>query len=412
MAPARLAHLRELGKEWVGDGVAQTAVLLVARRGRIVFHEAYGRLTPDADAPSTPVDALFPIASLTKVITATAVMILVEEGRVGLNRPVSEYIPEFRGAGKEGVLLRHLLTHTSGVEEETLEKFVKEHSGLALGPRQDPTLPPRLHAYLAPRYEAPLAKPPGAEMSYASFNFELVGEVVRRVGRAPLDRFVRDRILRPLGMDDTYLVRRDAPQARRVRRATPLPGLAAEESDSAVEVEGLYWGAGSALSTARDLATFGQMFLNRGAYGDARILSPASVAAMTRNQIPGIGSRYLQEVFPEASWGFGWGVHGSKNDLVGGLYSPEAFEHSGSGGVFFWVDPPHELVGVYLSAAPVMESVAHWFRHYRRDLFMDVVTAAIDAPEGSREPTPMTSERRLCPKCPFCPKTRESARKS
>jgi CubicO group peptidase (beta-lactamase class C family) len=118
-----------------------------------------------------------------------------------------------------------------------------------------------------------------------------------------------------------------------------------------------------------DMAVFGQMFLNRGTYGDARIVSPASVAEMTRNQIPGIGARYGSEFFPEASWGFGWNVHEGKKDR-GSLHSPKAFCHVGAGGVFLWVDPVYEIVGMHFSV------VVGWDRKCV-DLFMNAVTAAV-----------------------------------
>ena len=101
-----------------------------------------------------------------------------------------------------------------------------------------------------------------------------------------------------------------------------------------------------------DMAIFGQMFLNRGSYGEVSILSPAVVAEMTRNQIPGISAQYRGEFFPEASWGFGWSIHGNKKALRdGSLHSPQAFDHYGAGGAYFWVDPVYEIVGVYFSVA-------------------------------------------------------------
>jgi CubicO group peptidase (beta-lactamase class C family) len=125
-----------------------------------------------------------------------------------------------------------------------------------------------------------------------------------------------------------------------------------------------------------DLAIFCQMFLNRGAYGDIRILSPASVAAMTRNQIPGVRATFLNETFPEASWGLGWSVHGNKTGLCGALYSPEAFEHWAASGAYVWADPVYDLVGIYCAAAPSPhsdEGKAMW----RNDIFTDAVTAAV-----------------------------------
>ena len=137
MDPARLRHAARLAEQWVTEGHTSGLVILVARRGAVVVHEASGRKRPYADAPALPRDALFPIASITKPITATAVMCLVEDGLVGLNRPVQEYVPEFVGEGKEHVTVRHLLTHTSGLKEEV----VRQHGARKPRPLTLPPLP-------------------------------------------------------------------------------------------------------------------------------------------------------------------------------------------------------------------------------------------------------------------------------
>ena len=122
-------------------------------------------------------------------------------------------------------------------------------------------------------------------------------------------------------------------------------------------------------TAAMILVEDGLLGLNRGIYGETRILSPASVAEMTRNQIPGISSWLLDEFFPEAFWGLGWSIKGNKKFLGGGaLDSSEAFSHIGAGGVFLWSDPVYEIVGVYFSV--VLEQICI-------DLFMNAVTADV-----------------------------------
>src|SRR5262249_35811425 len=159
--------------------------------------------------------------------------------------------------------------------------------------------------------------------------------------------FVRERVCTPLGMADTHLVVPEEVRHRIVRRPTDAVGASAFDGRGMQEEP---WAMGGAFGTALDAAIFGQMFLNQGSYGDVRILSPATVAEMTRNQIPGISARYDGEFFPEASWGLGWGVHGTKKAIRdGSLRSVRSFEHSGFGGVLLWVDPVYELVGAYFS---------------------------------------------------------------
>jgi serine-type D-Ala-D-Ala carboxypeptidase len=129
-------------------------------------------------------------------------------------------------------------------------------------------------------------------------------------------------------------------------------------------------------STAIDMARFGQMFLNRGRYGEKQLLSPATVAAMTRNQIPGISAYFANEVFPEASWGLGWDVNGGKKSRENGaLSSTASFSHGGFGGVQLWIDPVYELVGVYFSVW--LRTIGDGkFAEWPIDLFVDAVTAA------------------------------------
>jgi CubicO group peptidase (beta-lactamase class C family) len=391
MSPERMAHLAELAAGWVAQGRTPALVVLVARKGIIVLHEAFGRLGPEPDAPPLRRDTLYPVASITKPITATAAMILVEEGRLGLNRPVPWYLPEFVGEGKQHVMVHHLLTHTAGLDDGQVDEYALTASAgsqqaRAL-PAADETLHPTIREFLSSHYGAPLARTPGTEMSYSSYGYELLGEIVRRVSGQALADFCRERIFEPLGMADTTYVVPLQVQPRLVRRAGDAPSAEEIASHKLAEIP---WAAAGVCSTAIDLAILGQMFLNRGAYGDARILSPATVAAMTRNQIPGISARFMDEFFPEASWGLGWSVRGHKKAVAysGTLQSPATFSHGGAGGAFMWVDPVDEVMGVYLSvfadrelppSVPISEETRVTLIGCM-DLFMDAVTAAIVDP--------------------------------
>ena len=170
-------------------------------------------------------------------------------------------------------------------------------------------------------------------------------------------------------MQDTFYSVPEAVRARIVRRPLDAPFAAnfLQERPSA---------AGGVYSTAMDMAIFGQMLLNRGRYGEVRMLSSAAVAEMTRNHIPGISAQHDGEFFPEASWGFGWDIHGDKKALQeGSLHSPQAFAHQGAGGVFFWVDPVYELVGVYFQVTlELTDDIRAKECHY---LFLNAVTAAV-----------------------------------
>ena len=336
-----------------------------------MLHEAFGRLTPDHDSPSLELDSLFPITSLTKTITATAAMCLVEDGLLGLNRPVSSYIPEFSGEGKDAVLVHHLLTHTSGLRQEEIDAHVAQVSDDLVIPPPDATQHTAIQESLYETYGAPLWKPPGEEMSYSDLNFDLLGEIVRRVSGASLIDFTRDRIFAPLGMTDTYFILPELHKHRAVRRPMGAPFWACGEEDILMDVPSA---AAGVSTTALDMATFGQMFLSRGRYGDARVLSAPSVAAMTRNQIPGISATHLGGFHAEASWGYGWGIHGAGkwSNYPAALLPPQAFRHGGIGGVHYWIDPVNEIVGVYFSVDPDTDTPMP------TELFVDAVTAAVD----------------------------------
>ena len=387
MSGQRVQHIVDLAKGWVAEGITPSLVVLVAHKGVVVIHEAFGHLTPEEDSPPLKLDTIFPLSSLTKPITATAAMILVEDGLLGLNRPVQWYVPEFTGEGKQAVMVHHLLTHTSGLRDEELDAHAQKRGATVEILPPEETQHQRVHEYVRLRYEAPLWKPPGTEMSYCGYGYELLGETVRRVSGRSLASFAKERIFDPLGMKDTYFIVPDALRHRVVKRSTEAFGAELLAAGKVVETP---WARTGAFSTTMDMAIFGQMFLNRGTYGGARILSSASVAEMTRNQIPGISAWWAGEFFPEASWGLGWSVRGSKTNLNYGetLQSREAFAHTGGGGVFLWVDPIHEIVGIYFSVAtragvPVGVVVSEWLRlrHglvQRVDLFINAGTAAVE----------------------------------
>jgi CubicO group peptidase (beta-lactamase class C family) len=227
-----------------------------------------------------------------------------------------------------------------------------------------------LHEFLHLRYDVHLPTPPGVEMHWCTFNYDLLGEIVRRISGRSLADFCRERIFAPLGMVDTHYI---VPEPERGRVVGYPADWQYADLFARLKPEETPWAGSGAYSTAMDMAIFGHMFLNGGTYGEARILSPASVAEMTRNQIPGISAGYggKREFFPEASWGFGWNVHGGKRDIARGtLHSPQAFLRGSFHRILLWVDPVYDIVGVYLATGP-------GGRFRCQDLFMNAVTAAI-----------------------------------
>jgi len=374
MSPERIENLRRLGAKWVEDGTHPALVLLVARRGVIVLHEAWGRFGPEPDAPPLTIDAIFPMASITKMLTATCAMILVEDGVLGLNRPVQEYVPEFQGEGKDQVLVHHLLTHTAGLRDDlpglrTLVESMQSDDSLPAEP--GPDLFSR--AAFSEVCSAPLSTTPGQEMSYSNLGYEMIGEIIERVSGQSLVDFSRGRVFDPLGMKSTsYLL----PESQRSLLVGRPPD--ASVADLLEVILGRFSAAmGSATSTSLDIAILGQTFLNRGCYDGTRIFSPAVVREMTRNQISGVPTEYMGERVNEASWGYGWAVKGFEKWVHGdSLLSPQTFWHSGGSGTKVWIDPLNQLVVVYFSI--LLHEGNRFDRRENDDLFANAVVAAIE----------------------------------
>jgi len=359
MTGGRVAAMRRLCAGWVDAGETPALVVLVARRGVVVLHEAFGRL--GSGGPALPVDALFPVGSLSKPVAAATVLTLVEEGMLGLNRPVQEYVPELVGEGKHAIMVHHLLTHTSGMHGQELGAHVQAKV-------ERGELPPEPGlAYLLAGLDAPLWKQPGEEMSYLNEGYLLLGLIAERVAGRPFVDLAADRVLEPLGMRDSgYGAPVDPGRMIDWARGASLSPLLDPELRRRIGP------AGGLVSTTWDIALFGQALLG----GGTPILSRATVREMTRNQIPGVSARFESEYFPEASWGYGWDVQSEKKAPRGGsLLSPRAFGHVGGGGVYVWVDPELELVGAYFSV--LAETRPGWYSFSCADLFVNAATAAV-----------------------------------
>ena len=381
LIPDRIEKLRERAATWVDGKRIQSQVLLVARHGVICLHEAYGPLTVEPDAPPLRPDSVFWVSSNTKPVTATAAMLLVEDGLLGLSRPVKHYVGELSGNGSHEILVRHLLTHTSGYAENA--PAVAFAAQVAAG-KELPPCPPdqhhRTHAKLNACYGLDVVKTPGTQMTYDNHHYALLGEVVRRASGQSLWDFAHERIFLPLGMLDTSYRLQEKYRGRAVVRdpaasfLEPIPG---DEVDILTVADEPNGGSGLA-TTAKDYAIFLQMILNGGKYDDTRILTEASVREMTRNQIPGVGTEMGGSWHPEASWGLGFGVLGTERwrGFHGSLAPEGTLSHGGIGGTCFWIDREHEVIGVYFSVCLDIDP-ERGEHAWDFDLFQDLVTAAI-----------------------------------
>jgi CubicO group peptidase (beta-lactamase class C family) len=391
MDPARVRRLRELVAGWVTCGDTPSVAVCVARRGVFVLHEAFGVLRHGDATATLRRDSIFPISSCSKPITAAAVMCLVEDGLIGLNRPFVDYVHELDVPGVEGLAearVADLLCHTSGIDDLALGAFREAAAERALElPPPAPGQHPINNRAIRLAAGAPLARRPGSAMLYSNFGYGLLGDIVRRVSGQPFWQFVRSRIFEPLGMADSHFVLPPALRERRVYRGPGMPATEPKPGIDSPETDERDWGAGGCASTAGDLAVFLQMLLNGGSYGGRQILSRASVATMTRQQvdtsIPWIrpqlnaaGERI--EIEDRSGRGYGYGLYifaaGDRYRANGALVSRSAFGHVGNGGSGLWADPEQDVVGVYLSVSPRLHRNLLLFN---ADLFQNAVHAAI-----------------------------------
>src|SRR5262245_34193423 len=279
-------------------------------------------------------DTIFDLASLTKVVaTTTSVMKLIEEGRIRLNDPVSQFVPDFGKYNKTGITIRHLLTHTSGLRPD-LELEVEFHGA-------DEAIRRAVE-------EVPTAAP-GERFVYSDINFFVLGDIVRRVGGERLDRYAKAQIFDPLGMKDTAFLPpeswrpRIAPTEACGEREWPCTGhvflRGVVHDPTARRMDGVAGHAGL-FSTAADLSRFCRMLLNGGRLDGAQILSPLTVQRMTAPSTPG-----MKEVR-----GLGWDIDTTYSSNRGDLFpAGPTFGHTGFTGTSLWLEPATKSYVIFLS---------------------------------------------------------------
>ena len=395
--PRRVQRARDLLHAHVDGGHTPTLVALVARRGVMVVKEAIGTRGPGLGP--VELDSMFMVASTSKPVTATLVMMLAEDGLLGINRPAADYLPELAAGDNARVLVHHLLTHTSGFADDALAELTSERDNKGELTPVPEGVHPWVHRDLSTRWDAPRSKDVGREMIYADHNYNLLGEIVRRVSGQPIDAFARHRLFEPIGMNGSAYVLGEHHRDRLVHRAPDLPCGSPTDGFEHPEYATYDSGADGLKTSAPDLAIFGQMFLNGGVYHGARVLSQAAVTAMTRNQIPGIPTEF-GGWHAEAGYGYGWFVdtphrwayfHGSLQPL--GTVS-----HPGAGGTSFWIDPVNEIIGVVLEVLTAVSEQGGPASHIF-DCFENVVYSAIEEQPASpgTHPSPATGRSASSP---------------
>ncbi len=358
MSPAILQGGVQLYRDAVAKGDLVGAVLLVAKDGKVVLHEAVGWRNKGKNLPMEP-NTMFRMASNTKPTIATAISILVEEGKLRYDDPVRKHIPSFDNYRGGFMQIRHLLNHTSGFRIGSL--FLEPYTQPSPEHPDAPTLQLEVTKYGPVGAEVV----PGTSYSYSNPGFNTLGALVEIASGQSLESFLDQRIYTPLGMSDSYNHEVEEKLDGKLSRM----GAVYYERDTASGEWIPAWqpgdppqvpfvrASGGMISTAMDYAVFCQMFLNGGIYGGKRILEERTVERMTSDTYLAGG-----ELDPErgvrVGYGMGWVV-----DRDG------TFSHTGSDGTAAWVDPERDLIVLVLTQTPRGRNP--------RDKFFELVRSSI-----------------------------------
>ena len=396
MSAPKLAHIKEAFAQEIDKGNLPGVVVMVARRGKLVYTETVGFQNKEAGKALSK-DAIFRIYSMTKPLVSVGAMMLVEDGKMQLNDAVSKFIPAVKGlqvsvAKADGefakvtyslvpsdreMTVQDLLRHTSGLAYANLTQNAPVRDAYAKGGIDDD---PR---GLTPAQEiesfakSPLIHQPGTIWEY-SLSTDMLGRVIEAVSGKRLSDFMDERLFKPLDMKDTGF---SVPREKQSRLAEPLPIDASSGKPNKLwdvtAVPNNDSGGGGGVSTATDYLRFAQMMANGGQLDGKRYLSRTTVELMTTDhlgtRIQALSPMTPGEVLlstPGYTFGLGFAVRQAAG-VAGVSGSAGEFMWGGFAGTYFWVDPKEQLVGVYMTQAPSP------IRAYYRKLFKQLVYSAI-----------------------------------
>ncbi len=366
MSSERLARIDAMCRDAVANGDVPGVAALVARKGKIVYYKAFGK-ADNTSGRDLKRDDIFRIASQTKAITSTAVMMLWEEGKFQLDDPVSKYIPEFKNpqvlqtfryrdtsfttvpATRE-ITIRHLLTHTSGIGYGVIDgderiKMIYHKAGITdLFTTENISIGESVRKLA----KLPLHHNPGEKYTYSE-GLDVLGYFIEVISGMPFDEFLRKRLFDPLGMNDTWFYLPADKAARLVSVQKPENGqwvrypVTFYDTDYPVKGAKRFFSGGAGLSsTAKDYATFLQMYLNGGELNGVRILSRTTIEAMMGNQtgdLYGGGNEH---------YGLAFGVLTEKGQALGGRGSEGTFVWGGYFNTQYFADPKEGIIGVIM----------------------------------------------------------------
>jgi CubicO group peptidase (beta-lactamase class C family) len=343
--PQKLAAIRQRMQKFVDDGTIAGAVTLVARRGQVASLDAVGQADIANHKPMKP-DSMFWIASMTKPITATAIMMLRDEGKLAVEDPVEKFLPEFKGQWLTANKSNHSLSLKRPARPVTLKDLLNHTSGVGNAPNTGRDL--SLSELVLLYSQQPLKYEPGSKWEYNNAAIDTLGRVVEVVSGDTFENFLQKRIFKPLGMKDTTFYPSGG-QLKRVAKSYE-PGTNGLQEVPISFIKGPLeartrpaFPSGGLFSTASDMFKFYQMVLNGGACEGKRIVSSESIAMMTKTQTGDLKTGFTEGM----SWGLGWAVVREPKGVTA-MLSKGTYGHGGAYGTQGWVDPEKQMVFVLM----------------------------------------------------------------
>ena len=387
MSSARLARIGEVLRADIERGRIPGAVLAIARKGKIVYFEAFGYRDKAAGVPMTT-DTIFSIASMTKPMVTVGALQLYEQGRVLIDDPVSKYLPQFANmqVARMDAAEQAILDTAPAARQITIQDLMRHTSGIIYGGRGSTAvhkLYPASSAAVISMTSAefldklgslPLLYQPGTVWEYG-FSTDVLGLVVESITNQTLGKYLQETLFKPLGMSDTgFLVPAD--NVSRYAKALPNdPDTGKPQSlVDLTKPTKFECGGGCAVSTAGDYLRFAQMLLDQGKLDGERILSRKTVEFMTADQLgPGVKNLIGNADPTRAGYGFGLGLAVRRTEgIVRMMGSVGDFTWPGAYGTNWWADPKEELAVVFMAHSP---GPIRW--HYRQ-LINTLVLQALD----------------------------------
>jgi CubicO group peptidase (beta-lactamase class C family) len=363
----RLARIDQMCADAVKKGDLPGIVSLVARNGKIVQWKAYG-MADNQSGKALKRDDIFRIASQSKAITATAVMMLWEEGKFQLDDPISKYIPEFKNQQvlksfkyadttwtgepvKKEITIRNLLTHTSGIGYGVIDgdeqfKMIYKKAGVTdLFTTEKITIAESVKKLA----KLPLHHNPGEKFTYSE-GLDVLGYFIEIVSGMPFDQFLKTHIFDPLGMNDTRFYQPEEKAGRLVAVQQKVNGqwgkypVTFYDTDYPIKGAKSFYSGGAGLSsTAKDYATFLQMYLNGGELNGVRLLSRTTIEAIMGNQIGNVWGEN-----PDKVYGLAFSVLTRIGEEKGGLSSEGTFDWGGYFNTQYFADPKENVIGILM----------------------------------------------------------------